>query len=67
MVMVMAISEAKKKADERWRKKALKQFKVYVRKEIYDEIDKLCEEQGISKAEFVRRALEAQKGKKDGE
>ena len=67
MVIVMAISEAKKKADERGRKKALKQFKVYVRKEIYDEIDKLCEEQGISKAEFVRRALEAQKGKKDGE
>ncbi len=48
----------KKSYDKTYRKENYKYFSTVIKPEIKDRIDNYCKEAGISKAEFLRRAID---------
>lgn len=53
----MAISEAKKKADEKWKKENVKRYSLLVRNDLHERIMKRIEITGESKNGFIIQAI----------
>lgn len=60
----MPISDAQKRARKKYNDKTYKDFRAPIRKEIFEEIHRWCEENGKSHADFIRMAWEIIKGGK---
>ena len=59
----MALTEAQRKANDKYIKENYRQVKLSMPKEEAEALDRYCAEHGLTKAGFIRQAIKEKMGK----